>query len=389
MPKWREVIASGGNATTNMDAVWDSMEIPPPLPEFKIRLDDPTGPYWAEHYMRGDIGLVNDARFIQHVDPKYSATEADNIARAKFFKYLQALRQSFQGLTFLGELKETLHMLRRPAAALWDKNLGYLSALSKAKRRDPRNFLRTAGGLWLEQAFGWTPLLNDCKDAYQAYEKLVKPNEEITQYLKAKGKFSKDRTGDGTLVGLLGQGAVYYAQQSRWLENVNVSLAEEHQVRYIGAVRSKVKATQWDNMELFGFTAENFIPTAWELLPWSFLVDYFTNIGDILSCAITHTNDVKFVNKTTIRTTVLNYSVKVVPGLKPAPFSGASWKITYEECPSYTWSSRRRVINRQPNSGISLPTLQLSFDLRDKQLGNIAALLTQANALHKQRRRLP
>jgi hypothetical protein len=389
MPKWREVIAAGGNATTNMDAVWDSMEIPSPLPEFVVRLDDPTGPYWAKHYLKGDIGITNDGRQINHVDPKYSATEADNIARAKFYKYLQALRQSFQGLTFLGELKETLHMLRRPAAALWDKNLGYLSALSKRKRRDPKNWLKTAGGLWLEHSFGWAPLLNDCKDAYQAYESLVKPNEQTTQYLKAKGKYAIDRTNDGTFVGLLGPGAMYYAQGSRYLENTNVSLREEHQVRYIGAVKSLTRATQWDNMELFGFTPENFIPTAWELLPWSFLVDYFTNIGDILSCAITKTNNVSFVNKTTIRTTVCNYSVEPVKGLKPAPFTASSWKITYEECPRYTWSTRRRVINRQPNSGISLPTLQLSFDLRDRQLGNIAALLSQANALHKQRRRLP
>jgi hypothetical protein len=34
---------------------------------------------------------------------------------------------------------------------------------------------------------------------------------------------------------------------------------------------------------LLGFRWEDFIPTVWELIPYSFLVDYFTNIGDVLS----------------------------------------------------------------------------------------------------------
>jgi hypothetical protein len=35
--------------------------------------------------------------------------------------------------------------------------------------------------------------------------------------------------------------------------------------------------------EILGFDWSNFVPTLWEILPWSFAIDYFTNIGDVLS----------------------------------------------------------------------------------------------------------
>jgi hypothetical protein len=51
--------------------------------------------------------------------------------------------------------------------------------------------------------------------------------------------------------------------------------------------------------ELAGFGWKEFLPSVWNLLPWSFLVDYFVNVGDILAAATTCTDGVMWVNKTT------------------------------------------------------------------------------------------
>jgi hypothetical protein len=34
--------------------------------------------------------------------------------------------------------------------------------------------------------------------------------------------------------------------------------------------------------ELLGYDPASFLPTVWELIPYSFLIDYFTNIGEII-----------------------------------------------------------------------------------------------------------
>ena len=36
-------------------------------------------------------------------------------------------------------------------------------------------------------------------------------------------------------------------------------------------------------MSSFGLSAWEFVPTLWELIPYSFLVDYFTNVGGIIA----------------------------------------------------------------------------------------------------------
>jgi hypothetical protein len=58
-----------------------------------------------------------------------------------------------------------------------------------------------------------------------------------------------------------------------------------HRRKHIRILRGGVKTTpSWDEyFRHFGFSPEAFVPTLWELAPWSFLVDYFVNIGDILS----------------------------------------------------------------------------------------------------------
>lgn len=33
----------------------------------------------------------------------------------------------------------------------------------------------------------------------------------------------------------------------------------------------------------FGLLARDFLPTVWEVIPWSFVADYFVNIGDMVS----------------------------------------------------------------------------------------------------------
>jgi len=374
LPKWKEIIADGGNATTGMDAIWDTVN----SEQITWSLDytNPDGSGYM--HVQGDPGLCDTDITRTPKQPTMDISDADNAARARFYKALRKQQVAFSGPTFLGELRETMHMLRRPASALWSKNLGYLDALGKAKRASPKHWTKSISGLWLEFSFGWTPLINDVKDAAKAYSTLV-----------------NDKRGK-----VLSAGAVREADLSSSLsgfDNTNgiprppiaggptcdksANLYNKTTVRYKGALVSRVQATQWGDWKLFGFTPSEFIPTAWELLPWSFVVDYFTNIGDILTSAVTSAADIAFVNKTVIRNSL--YEGSIIPNWKTTK---SNLSVTSGEGiggPAY-YSFTRKTVSRSPGTGVPLPTFSLDLGLSSGQLWNLAALLGQASGLHPQ-----
>jgi hypothetical protein len=53
-------------------------------------------------------------------------------------------------------------------------------------------------------------------------------------------------------------------------------------VRMYGRVRIGTRISNWPDSKALGYDIRSFVPTLWELLPYSWAVDYFTNLGDIL-----------------------------------------------------------------------------------------------------------
>jgi hypothetical protein len=301
----------------------------------------------------------------------------DNLARAAFYKKLKLLETQFQGYIFAGELMETLKMLRHPLVGIRSLSKDFLDTLRKRKRANPKKWLNDIGSAWLEQSFGWNPLLNDVSDAVKAYQRLVKPVQ--TQKLSASASKTYDRTRDRSTVYWPGyqatydSGCTFHTVSSWFLENVKI--------RYKGALIARVKAPSWQNKDLFGFEPQNFIPAAWELLPWSFLADYFANIGDILDASIVSTRNLAWVNKSVVKTIYKHGLFRQVWGAAPG---GSGWtKQAMSGSQGHHFAKQKSVV-RSANVGMSMPTLQFNFDLTGGQLANIDALLSQANALHPQ-----
>jgi hypothetical protein len=358
-----------------MDATYESIKVPSALltahcvgqggQDFRMTI-------------RGNV-VQNNGQLDREV-PGFLSNIADveNKARAKFYKALRRSAVSFSGPTFLGELRETLHMLRRPAQALWSDANGYLDSLAKAKRRSPKHWTKTLSGLWLEHSFGWLPLLSDAKSAAEAYRRLYqKPRSKVIA-ASFKGNWdlsnSLDPVYDRGPRPLCGTGLLTRTEATR---------TDEANVRYKAKINARVEMTPWDNMALFGFTPSEFIPTAWELLPWSFLVDYFTNIGDVITASVTSTTDIAYVVRTE-RTFARYFGwTAVLHSDMASYYTPPYWTVTVGDgrC---NWELNRKTIRRTKGSGVPLPVFSSSFDLSDGQLGNIAALLGQSRLLHPQ-----
>lgn len=143
----------------------------------------------------------------------------------------------------------------------------------------------------------------------------------------------------------------------------------EVSVSYQGAVRLKI-GTPRSSFE-FGATFPDFIPAAWELMPWSFLIDYFSNVGQIINSAAT-ASVVNFVYCAKTARVVVETDVETGPaGVTP-------YYVSHYTPGRARWMSK--AINRTSVGSIPLPSLQLSGDLSSGQKLNIAALVAQMDS---------
>jgi hypothetical protein len=194
-----------------------------------------------------------------------STTLADITARQQFVARYRSRRTQFQAGVFLGELRETVEMIRNPAKALRDGIDSYYGAVKKRLRKS-KNRRRTIQDTWLEYSFGWAPLVNDVADACKlATADPFRVFEKIT----SKG-IDNDRS------------ETYTASDGYATTQVNYQVSKKSQVivRYKGAIRAQNQPPGFP--EQLGLSWSNVLPTAWELIPYSFLVDYFTNVGAVI-----------------------------------------------------------------------------------------------------------
>jgi hypothetical protein len=381
-PHYKQQIRDGQNATTQMSGVFESLE--GSNASVYYLWDAQANQVWCKEQMYGDLSTYDNTSpvFVGNWGPK-----ADARATAKFYSSIRAAQVGVSGPTFLGELRETLQMIRKPAAALQDSTKRYLDKVKKANANNrarnkgkpsyARELSNIASGLWLEQAFGWTPLIHDVKDAIDTYNHLC--DEPRLIKLSSGGNDQKETARFDTSFN------PFPGTYMTWIASVQE--IETVTVRYRGAVRAQAATTAADRFARFGFTPSEFIPTAWELLPWSFLADYFANIGDILSASCTDTSNLAWVSKSVINKKDRNvihrfYEANPVFGI---------WK-SQGRLKNMRWSAgqstyRRSAVTRTPNSGISLPSLTFTYPSSDGRLLNVAALMAQVGIdIHPQNR---
>jgi hypothetical protein len=300
-------------------------------------------------------------------------TAANNKAKSAFWKKVREAQMQVSGLTFLGELREAVHMIRHPADALIRSMEGYISVLSKRKARNPstKQRKRVLQDTWLEYSFGWSPLMNDIQNGLKAYSRVLASEGEAVQ-IRASGVEERDL---GDSVGEISCNGIYFKYIGKFSQKCTV--------RYIASVRPNKSGpkTQLDRaMDTFGFRLDEFIPTAWELLPWSFFIDYFSNIGDVISANAASSAEINWACLTVRYSGESKYSqygevnktkTKQFYGFGSGNFSDAGGTLG-----RLHWTRTR--VERSPVAGVGLPALTLRFPGSPRQFVNLWALFSGA-----------
>jgi hypothetical protein len=292
LPGWRKQIADGLNATNKLVGVkvrenpgntssfgsaeyYNGGHPSFPIPSmYGVELSGYFGPWWlpGEPELDTTIASVN------------------NQALMKLNAQVLKAQQSFQGFVFAGELAETIQMIRHPAQSLYRGVSSYLSSVKKrtaGKRYPPKTLRRIVSDSWLEYSFGWVPLLSDVNSGMKALA-------EYNTYRRDRVRLDASAENTVTLPNPYGFTADLFNFS---LTYKNPCRKTTVSVRYTGAM-SNITSSPMADWRHFGFDPRSVVPALWELVPYSFLVDYFSNVGSVIQSVCLDTSGVSWISKT-------------------------------------------------------------------------------------------
>lgn len=179
-----------------------------------------------------------------------------------------------QGLAFLGEIQETIDLLRHPFAALTKLFRKPIRKYGSKKSRrgrptswqiDRNEAIGAIASQYLAFQFGVLPTMHDIEGIVEA---LVHRHPEALRQT-ARGKVTDSRSSYSW--GYATTGFVEAGMRTTIDEEVTVRAG----VLYAFKGESAVSA--------LGVRLADIPSAAWELLPWSFVIDWFSNVGDVVA----------------------------------------------------------------------------------------------------------
>lgn len=305
----------------------------------------------------------------------------DALALKQFIKNARNAQGSFRGSTFVAELADTLRGIRNPAAGI----RGLLDFYNRRARRNVRKAIskdpyqtrvrdlkdsqvraanKALSESWLEAQFGILPLASDLKSAYEAFRGFANREPRVP----VKGIWRRD---SGSTVTLPGQVTLGF-----WNFAAEIHNRTEHQVKYYGAVKVRSVDFASDLIEESGFRFRDFAPALWEWIPYSFLVDYFTNIGDLIEAASFPRSDLAWIGRGWRNTAIRDFTRTRIWPVNPIAYPSNGYTRTLGQThPRATW--RRRYHSRAAYTGSIVPSFQIEIpgSKNFKKYLNISALV--------------
>lgn len=275
LPNWRGIIQAGGNATTPFEAWTRDVDFDPLM--YQLTGTSYMGGQWQETVFNSGPFSARDP--LTSFDP----STIDRVVQTALQNALNRMKPQFQAYTFLGEMRETLHMMRHPALALRNAITAFAvkARRYRKKSRNVREYHNAVANSWLESSFGWQPLIGDIRSGAEAFAQL----SERPRYSSFQGSSTETFTQPEFLSTSYGAGiAIYVFEKS----------SQTISARYSGKIR--LHAGSSDVYRGFGLEWQEFVPAGWELIPGSFLIDYFTNVGNLIDASVRiSTTDFQFV----------------------------------------------------------------------------------------------
>lgn len=320
--------------------------------------------WWQQAHLPDDgaINVISDDWYL----PGFSWDSADVWTSNDDLVLLGRLLKKVKSHDFnlavnLGQLHQTVDLLAgnlqklgRAALALKRGNFATAARQLGASPRGTRLKTTDVSGRWLELQYGWLPLLGDSFEAAKAFEAIsVGPRSQT--YRASYKKPVRQRNGS--------QSKTYFDMPYK-----------EFHSKYI----------QYECTEEIGFSRQlgllDPLSVAWELLPWSFVIDWFIPIGSYLDLI----NQIPSLKGRFLTTEVLNrqaFSGKPAATAKFFQDKNLTWSgfhyLSTKERPSL--HQKRVDVTRTYSEALSvpLPSMHLGGAVHGSRIWNAISLAQQ------------
>lgn len=372
-PWWRSQIANNEGATTNYQGQWTTCEASEGYLEFRGYVKA-LGNNPSSYRQSGKSGHLTSPDYSTSVPGgAVSVTKAESMASSKFYNKASSIIKALEGGELIGETHKTAQAIIRKSLDVadllinWRKNWNKFRSSKKSGNREAsfKRAMAFASDNYLEWKFGVDPLVKDTQALANDLKDDFKQVETFTA-----GGHATEMGPNMSSIPFSPLGGLITAYQ-------NTVSIQESSIRYKAAVVLR-RYGVGGLAERLGLSPSNFLPTYYNLLPWSWLIDYFTNCGDIVSAiAFDRDANIAWCNRTVrkILTTttlsgcnpVLNAGLEPYPGYPIASPSRTVWKT--------------KIVSRSATMPERIPELRFRVPSFGSEAGrtqwtNIAAVLS-------------
>lgn len=399
MPDYKQKIRDGLQASTPFVSDRSKIESMYETEKYLLVYSQKTFPFNCHRYRYEGIPFSMESPIV-HLTT--NSAKAKAIALTKIYKKIESELQHMSAPAFFAEFAEVCYQFGHPFQALVRHFHYYANKLESSKKKLIRKhvpvtknrdgsaitpfslidrryvtknmkqeWLDILASTWLEMSFGLIPLLSDAESAAETLARWVSEVDISPKWRRKIQSRGEDQKSSSTYAGefrLPPSGKQYYQ-----LFNKRVTTARAQYTVGLSAPPIAPPGTMERLGQLYGITPANIIPAAYEAIPWSWLLDYFTNVQEILGAVFTSTAQVKWICLTESQKTELYYTTRWSSMLSYAP-----WTTDTMKRGSDAGSAKlvRTTLTRSIPTSLGVPSLYFEHPFEnDKKVANMIAVL--------------